>query len=63
MNPRRRKKRCRKTGKIRWIGKLEAQIALANTARRGRDEQREYECPHCGDWHLTKTPKRGRMAA
>ena len=48
--------------KVRYPVRLGALIALSNTARAGRDEQRVYRCPHCKGWHLTSQPKHGRAS-
>lgn len=54
-----------KSGKIRYKSGLNAERALAkallsNWAGKAphRREQRTYECPWCGGWHLTSKPKR-----
>lgn len=50
------------TGKVCYRDEHEAQIELVGTVvarnrgRARRKEQRAYQCPYCGSWHLTKTP-------
>ena len=31
-------------------------VVARNRGRARRKEQRAYQCPYCGSWHLTKTP-------
>ncbi len=48
-----------KSGKIRYGSKIEALLTLRETQRKGREEQRTYQCHLCeGGWHLTSTPWR-----
>ena len=46
------KKRCQKTGKVRYRSKVDAVTALA-TASKHRAVQRAYHCTYCECWHLT----------
>jgi hypothetical protein len=51
------------TGKIRYRDELDAMLALGSTARRSesnrkRRESRQYHCPICKGWHLTKQVRR-----
>lgn len=57
---RKRKMRCERTGKVRFLEAEDAVAALARASRRARPAERAYRCPFCADWHLTSQPKRGR---
>lgn len=59
--PRRRKKRCEKTGKVRYPDKLEAMIQASHAQSQGRDGGRAHFCRSCGDWHLWPRDRRRRM--
>jgi hypothetical protein len=51
------------TGKRRFASAVLARIALNEAQRAGREEQRRYECPICGGWHLTSQPWRRKESA
>ena len=50
--------------KQRYESKVDAETALAHIQIKywqgavRRREQRAYECPHCGGWHLTSQQRR-----
>lgn len=55
--PKRRRKKCKATGKVRYDDRISALAVLAATQRSRsplREERRAYQCDECGGWHLTK---------
>lgn len=52
------KRKCRRSGKIKWRTELDAKLAMANIDYKMRaatkeKEIRAYRCPFCDYWHLT----------
>ena len=45
--------RCDKTGKIRLYGEAFIKKTLRDMERRNGHAMRSYNCPHCGDTHIT----------
>lgn len=46
--------KCEKTGKSRFKTLSIAQMHRADAQQKFGDVMRIYDCPHCGDWHLTR---------
>lgn len=62
------KKKCRRTGKVKWRSELDARMAMANIDFKMRSANRDkeiraYQCPFCEFWHLTHQPLRERKEA
>lgn len=55
------KHRCRPTGKLKFLRKIDAEIALTQIDRSDgtHKEQRVYKCPFGKHWHLTSQPLGG----
>jgi len=52
-----RYRRCKASGKLQFPDMGAAIASALKTSRlRGGLPLRPYECPACGDWHLTKSP-------
>jgi hypothetical protein len=52
------KGRCEVSGKVRWASVADARAARTNMASgRGKPYGAEYQCGHCGDWHMTRTAR------
>lgn len=62
-HPEAKHKKCKVSGKVRWVTEVDALMAIANrqigqgtntlrTAKTKR-EVRAYQCPDCEDWHTT----------
>lgn len=53
----RARKSCPTCGKVRFPRRKVALTALnAAKHRYGKNVTRVYQCPYCGDWHLTSRP-------
>lgn len=59
------KHRCRRTGKLKFLRKIDAEIALTQIDRSDgtHKEQRVYKCPFGKHWHLTSQPLGGNEDA
>lgn len=53
--------RCRQTGKVKFLRKIDAEIALTQIDRSDgtHQEQRVYKCPFGRHWHLTSQSQKG----
>jgi hypothetical protein len=54
-----KKPRCSSSGKIQYRTEIDAKLAIAGFAAKGRDEARAYRCPECRKWHTTSKKRRG----
>lgn len=53
-----KRRKCPTTGKVRYLDRIAAQLALADIQRQDRTsrpkgEKRAYYCKACQGWHLT----------
>lgn len=57
--------RCRRTGKVKYLRKIDAEIALTQIDRSDgtHKEQRVYKCQFGRHWHLTSQPLGGNEDA
>lgn len=69
IGPRRLKKRCPVTKKIRWGSARDANMAIDNIAQNGSREgsehceKRSYLCPYCSYFHTTSQEFRDQVSA
>lgn len=49
--------KCEASGKSRFKTLTIAQMHRADAQQKHGIIMRIYDCPHCGDWHLTRSQK------
>jgi len=58
---RRKFSKCRRTGKLRYHDKLEAEIELAKLVWKDKGEKRTYRCHYCHGFHTTSQAQRTEL--